>query len=962
VAQLLLLHLLAAALAPWLAKALRTKAFPVLALAPAVSFVWLVSVSNDVRAGNLPTQRISWVPGLGIDLDFRVTTLSWVLGLLVTGVGALVLLYCTWYFTDRDPTLWRFTSVFTAFAGAMLGLVLTDNLLVLYVFWELTTVFSYLLIGHNPASSTNRRAAMQALIVTTFGGLAMLVGIIILGVHHTYSISALIADPPPLDTLTVTAVVLLLVGALSKSALVPFHFWLPGAMAAPTPVSAYLHAAAMVKAGIYLVALLAPAFAGAPAWHALTVGLGLFTMLVGGWRALRQHDIKLLLAYGTVSQLGFIVAIAGLGTKASALSALALVIAHALFKSTLFLTVGVVDKCTGTRDLRELSGVGRRLLPVAVPATFAGLSMAGIVPLAGFVSKESALESLWEDVQTSAPLPAPWSWLTIIGVVAGSALTVAYTARFLWGTFATKPGVAPTPVKAAHPGFVLAPVLLGVACLLVGLLSPLESPWLLPYAVGFPVGAEPQSLALWHGLTVPLMLSLVSVAVGLVLFAQRDLVARVQSGVPSLVDGERGFARTLRWVDRGAVETTAVTQRGSLPIYLAGILIVFVALPGLAAVTRGTVPDVRLWDNPGQAVVGVVVVTAAVLVLVTRRRLTAVMLVGATGYGVSLLFILHGAPDLAITQMLVETVALVVFVLALRRLPTKFTRHPHSPSRTWRIALGVAVGASVGAIALVASGGRTAVPVSAGFPTEAYAFGHGKNIVNVTLVDIRAWDTLGEVSVLVAAATGIASLIFVRTRNTRLSRATSKSLPSTNASRGTWLHGGRTMRKEKRSVIFEVVTRLVFHIMLAASLFLLFAGHNQPGGGFAGGLVAGLALVVRYLAGGRYELDEAAPFDAGLLVGLGLLVAVGSALAPLAFGGTILETTAVDFTLPPWGEVHLVTSLVFDIGVYLIVVGMMLDIVRSLGTGIDRQIAEEEAAETEETDASAGGQAEVARP
>ncbi|GAB3880567.1 Na+/H+ antiporter subunit A [Terrabacter terrigena] len=941
-AQLLLLHLLAAVVAPWLAKVLRTKAFPVLAVTPAVSFAWLVSVSGDVRAGNLPTQRISWVPGLGIDLDFRLTTLSWVLALLVTGVGALVLLYCTWYFADRDPTLWRFTSVFTAFAGAMLGLVLTDNLLLLYVFWELTTVFSYLLIGHNPASSTNRRAAMQALVVTTFGGLAMLIGIIAVGVHHTYSISELLAHPPALDAVTVTALVLLLVGALSKSALVPFHFWLPGAMAAPTPVSAYLHAAAMVKAGIYLVALLAPGFAGAPAWHALTVGLGVFTMLVGGWRALRQHDIKLLLAYGTVSQLGFIVAIAGLGTKTSALSALALVIAHGLFKSTLFLTVGVVDKLTGTRDLRELSGVGRRLLPVSVPATLAALSMAGIVPLAGFVSKESALEALWQDVQTSTPLPAPWSWLSIAGVVAGSALTVAYTARFLWGAFATKPGLEPTAVKAAHPGFVLSPLLLGVGCLLLGLLSPLESPWLLPYAVSFPLGDAPPTLALWHGITVPLVLSVVSVATGLLLFARRDVVGRAQARVPALVDGERGFAHTLRWVDRGAVETTAVTQRGSLPIYLAAILIVFVALPGGAAATRGSLPPIRLWDNAGQVVVGAFMVVAALLVLVTRRRLTAVMLVGATGYGVSLLFILHGAPDLAITQMLVETVSLVVFVLALRRLPTKFTRHPHSPSRTWRIALGIAVGASVGLIALVASGGRTVDPVSVDFPREAYAFGHGKNIVNVTLVDIRAWDTLGEVSVLVAAATGIASLIFVRTRNTRLSRVTAKALPSSNPSRGTWLHGGRTMRKEKRSVIFEVVTRLVFHVMLAASLYLLFAGHNQPGGGFAGGLVAGLALVVRYLAGGRYELDEAAPFDAGLLVGLGLLVVVGSALAPLAFGGTILETTAVDFTLPPWGEVHLVTSLFFDIGVYLIVVGMMLDIVRSLGTGIDRQIADEE--------------------
>ncbi len=956
-AHLLILHLAAAVVAPLLARHLRAKAFAVLSLVPAVSFVWLLSVAGEVRDGHGPVEQVPWVPGLGLDLDFRLSTLQWVLALLVTGIGALVLLYCTWYFADDDPTIWRFSSVFTAFAGAMLGLVLTDNFLVLYVFWELTTVLSYLLIGHNPASSTNRRAAMQALVVTTFGGLAMLVGIIALGVHHTYSISGLLADPPPLDAVTVAAVVLLLVGALSKSALVPFHFWLPGAMAAPTPVSAYLHAAAMVKAGVYLVALLAPAFAGAPAWHVLTLGLGLLTMSVGGWRALRQNDIKLLLAYGTVSQLGFMVAVAGLGTRTAGLAALALVVAHALFKSTLFLTVGVVDKATGTRDLRELSGVGRRLLPVSVPATLAALSMAGVVPLAGFVSKESALESLWQDVETGVPLPSAYGGLAIAGVVVGSALTAAYTARFLWGAFATKPGAAPTRVKVPHPGFVLAPLLLGTASLLLGLLAPLESPWLMPYAETLPQGAPPEPLALWHGVTVPLLLSLLSIAVGLVLFWKRDLVARAQTGVPALVDGERSFARTLRWVDRGAVETTAVTQRGSLPIYLTGILLVFVLLPGLAAVTQGQLPSVRLWDNAGQAVVGLIVVAAAVLVLVTRRRLTAVMLVGVTGYGVSTLFIVHGAPDLAITQMLVETVSLVVFVLALRRLPTKFTRHPHSPARTWRLGLGLAVGCAVGAIALVASGGRSTDPVSAGFPTQAYEFGHGKNIVNVTLVDIRAWDTLGEVSVLVAAATGIASLIFVQTRNTRLSRASAKALPSSNPTRGTWLAGGRTMRKEKRSVIFEVVTRLVFHVMLAASLFLLFSGHNQPGGGFAGGLVAGLALVVRYLAGGRYELDEAAPFDAGLVVGLGLLVAVASALAPLAFGGTILETTAVDFTLWPWGEVHLVTSLFFDVGVYLIVVGMMLDIVRSLGTGIDRQIAEEAdagAPEDDTTPVSAG--------
>ena len=940
-AQLLLLHLVAAVLAPLLVRLLGRKAFLVLALAPASAFGWLVSISSAVRDGQGPTQHISWVPGLGVDLDFRVTTLSWVLGLLVTGVGALVLVYCAWYFKPDDDTLWRFTSVFTAFAGSMLGLVLTDNFLVLYIFWELTTVFSYLLIGHNPASSTNRRAAMQALLVTTFGGLAMLIGIIAIGVHHTYSISEFLASPPPLDGVLVAAIVLLLVGALSKSAIIPFHFWLPGAMAAPTPVSAYLHAAAMVKAGVYLVALLAPAFAGAPAWHALTVGLGLATMLLGGWRALRQHDLKLLLAYGTVSQLGFMVAISGVGTRAAALAALALIVGHALFKSTLFLTVGIIDRSTGTRDLRRLSGVGRRLLPVSIPAWLAALSMAGVTPLAGFVAKESALGALVDGIEEEAALSAPYGWLALAGVVLGSVLTVAYTARFLWGAFATKPDVPDTRLKVPHPGFVTAPLMLGVGSLLVGLTAPLESTFLMPYADLFTTGDAPEPLAVWHGATLPLALSILSLVAGVLLFVSREDVARAQARLPDMVDGERIFGRILRGVDRGAVEATAVTQRGSLPLYVMAIFMMFVLLPGGAAVLGGSVGSVRLWDSPAQLVVGAIVVSAALLVLFARRRVTSIMLVGVTGYGTAMTFILAGAPDLGITQMLVETVALVVFVLVLRRLPTKFTRHPQSPVRSWRLLLGVAVGLGVASLALVTTSARTQLPASEGFPKEAYAFGHGRNIVNVALVDIRAWDTMGEVSVLVVAATGIASLIFVRTRNARLSRATAKNLPPTEPSRGTWLHGGRTQRLGRRSVIFEVVTRLVFHVMLAASLFLLFAGHNQPGGGFAGGLVAGLALVIRYLAGGRYELDEAAPFDAGLLVGLGLLVVVTSALAPLAFGGTILETTALDFELPVWGEVHLVTSLFFDCGVYLIVVGMMLDIVRSLGSGIDRQVAEE---------------------
>ena len=428
---LLLAHFAAAAVAPGLAKFLNRRAFLVLALVPAAAFAWLLAQTGDVTAGRSIVEDIAWVPSLGMDFALRLGTLQWLLGLLVTGVGALALLYCAWYFKPDDPSLWRFTGVFTAFAGAMLGLVLADNLLALYIFWELTTVFSYTLIGHNPVRSANRRSATQALLVTTFGGLAMLIGTVIIGETSSYTISEMLASPPPAGALTTTAALLVLVGALTKSAQVPFHFWLPGAMAAPTPVSAYLHAASMVKAGIYLILLLEPIFADVPGWRPVLLVLGLWTMILGGWRALRQDDIKLLLAYGTVSQLGFMTVLAGVGTQAAGLAALALVLSHALFKSVLFFSVGIIDKGTGTRDLTQLHGLGRTAPVLAAAATLSAASMAGLPPLVGFVAKESALTAVIESAH--GPLSTTTGWLAVAGLVTGSVLTVAYSARFVWG-------------------------------------------------------------------------------------------------------------------------------------------------------------------------------------------------------------------------------------------------------------------------------------------------------------------------------------------------------------------------------------------------------------------------------------------------------------------------------------------------------------------------------------------------
>ncbi len=952
--SLVVAHFLAGALAPVVVRVLGRRGFLLLALVPLTAFGWALAKSGPVLAGGLPTQTFAWVPTLGLELALSMGTLQWAMVLLVSGVGCLVLGYCARYFADDEPGLGGFAGVLVAFAGAMLGLVLADDLLLLYVFWELTTVFSYLLIGFDPTSRASRNAAIQALLVTTAGGLAMLVGIVVLWAQAgTYRISEILADPPTGGPVTI-AVLLLVVGALSKSALLPFHFWLPGAMAAPTPVSAYLHAAAMVKAGIYLVALLAPAFALVPGWHGVLLTAGLATMLLGGWRALRQNDLKLLLAYGTVSQLGLLTVLVSLGTRSAAVAGVAMLTAHALFKASLFLAVGVIDKQTGTRDLRVLSGVGRAMPALAGGGLLAAASMAALPPMVAFVAKESAFGALL-DVSHGGDGTglAPWvGSLVVAGVTAGSALTVGYTARFAWGAFATKPGVPDTTAAPPSGGFVLAPALLGLLSLALGFLGGPGTRLLAPYGEQFPPGQHAPDLALWHGLGPALALSLVATTAGLLLFLARDHFGRLRVPLTSAASAQQSYRWVLRQLDRAAIEVTGLTQRGSTAVYLSVILTVVVVLLGWALLVdrAGLGHDLPgnlvRWDTPAQAVVGALVVAAAVLTARSRRRLRAVVLAGVTGYGTAMLFLLHGAPDLALTQILVETVSIVVFVLVLRRLPTYFTDRPLTRGRYWRMAIGALIAGVVTAVMLISAEARTAEPVSAAYPSEAVSFGGGRNIVNVTLVDIRAWDTMGELAVLIAAATGVASLVFLDPRRSPIRRVQDVArrrplLPGDIMRRPEWLRAGRTVEPERRSVIFEVVTRFIFHTIIVFSLWLLFTGHNSPGGGFAAGLVTGLALVVRYLAGGRYELDEAAPIHAGALLGAGLFVATASGLAPLALGGAVLQSAVVDLHLPVLGDLHLATSLFFDLGVYLVVIGLMLGLLRSLGSGIDDHIAED---------------------
>jgi multicomponent Na+:H+ antiporter subunit A len=919
---LLMTHALAAVVAPALVRAWGRRALYVLALVPAAACGWALTQTSRVRSGRTPVETYPWVPQLDTELALRLTTLPWLMVVLVGGIGAVVLAYSARYFARDDRGLGRFAAVFLAFAGAMTGLVVSDDLLVLYVFWELTTVFSYLLIGNDPEHGPGRRAAMQALLVTTLGGLAMLVGFVMLGQHAgTYRLSEITAEPPPSPGYLGAALGLILLGALSKSAIFPFGFWLPAAMTAPTPVSAYLHAASMVKAGIFLIAMLGPAFAADLPWRPVVLVGGVLALLSGAWAALRQHDLKLLLAYGTVSQLGLLAVVLGAGTRDAALAGTAMLLAHALFKAALFLVVGIIDHTAGTRDLRRLSGLGARRPVLAAVAVLAAASMGGVPPLAGFVGKEAMFAAF-----TGEPV-------VLVALVAGSALTVAYSLRFLWGAFARKPGVEATESAPAGPAFVAPAAFLALAGVAAGVAAPWIDKLLSPYADQYPAPVRPYHLALWHGPGLPLLLSATALAAGTLVFLARR-GRPVRPGSPR----DTAYARIMSAVDRAAVEVTGATQRGSLPFYVGVILVVMVAFGGatLLAGTPWSGP-VRLWDNPAQAVAGITVIVAAVFAARSRRRLTAMVLVGVSGYGIAVLFVLHGAPDLALTQFLVETVTIVMFVLVLRRLPAEFSARPLAVTRRLRGAIAVAVGIVTAGMAYAAVSGRQAVPISTAFPELAVSFGGGTNIVNVALVDIRAWDTMGEISVLVVAATGVASLIFRRTG--ALERRSAEQGRARTPVGGTagWLAAGDTSEARRQSIILQVVTRLMFHTVLLFSIYLLFTGHNTIGGGFAGGLVAGLALTVRYLAGGRHELNAAAPVDAGLLLGTGLLIAVGSGAVAMMFGGEVLQSALLDVHLPLLGDLHFATSVFFDIGVYLVVVAVVLEILRSLGAELDRQ-------------------------
>jgi len=735
------------------AERLGRRALLVVLAAPLAVVVWAVLEAGTILDEGI-SNRAEWVPGLGLSIDLRADAFTLLMIVLVSSIGSIVFAYA-WTYFEGSPVVGRVAGLLTLFAGAMLGVVLAADLLLLYVFWELTSITSYFLIGVQDADKEARAAAQHALLVTGFGGLVMLGGFVLLGQQAgTYRISELIAEPPT-GTITAVAVVLVLVGAFTKSAQYPFHSWLPGAMVAPTPISAYLHSAAMVKAGVYLIALLAPAFADVGVWRPLVVGVGLVTMVCGGLRALRPFDLKQLLAFGTISQLGFLVVLFGIGQPEATTAGCALILAHGIFKAALFMVVGIVDQEAGTRDVRALPVLGAGWRPTKVVAVVSAASMAAIPPLAGFIAKEEAYGALVDG--------GPGNRLVLAGIVGGSVLTVAYSLRLVWSLLwpdrvAAHDGPRPEVAHAPSRGFVAPAAVLAAASLVLGVV-PATWSWLVDDASQALDGEAGAHLELWHGFSAPLLLSLLTVALGTAVFWGRRPVAAAQARLALSHTGVDVYEAIVRQVLRFAAWVTSIVQSGSLPRYVAVVLLTAAVSTSVALLSGSWWSGWPAFvGSPEQVPVVALLVGGGVAATFARRRFVAALLLGTVGYGMALLFVLQGAPDLALTQFAVETLSVVVFLLVLRVLPDRFSLRRPAIAAPVRVGAAVVVGAFVVVMALATSGARTEPSVSDEISSVALPEGDGRNVVNVVLVDVRGLDTLGEVTVLVTVGLGVLAL------------------------------------------------------------------------------------------------------------------------------------------------------------------------------------------------------------
>lgn len=918
---LVLLPLAGAVLPVWFARLGRGSSALAAGAVAAASLALLLSLAPGVFAGEAVRVGWAWIPAVGLRASFMADGLGWFFAFLILAIGLLVVLYARHYLGPDDP-VGRFYAYLLLFMGSMLGIVLSDNLLLLLVFWEMTSLASFLLIGYRYDRPEGRQGAKMALIVTGAGGLALLGGILLLGqIAGTYELTELLAagDVVRESPLYLPALLLVAVGAFTKSAQFPFHFWLPHAMAAPTPVSAYLHSATMVKAGIFLLARLHPVLAGTTEWLFLVGGAGLATVLAGAYLAVLKHDLKSLLAFSTVSHLGIIVALLGFGTRAAMVAAVFHVLNHAAFKAALFMNAGIVDHEAGTRDVRRLGGLAAHMPVSAGLALLAGAAMAGVPPLNGFVSKEMFLD----ETLHAAGLPGleglPGAgWMLAAAGALAAVLGVAYSIRYVAEVyFGPEPGAYPEE----HPheprfGMQLPVGLLVVVCVAVGLAPQLTSGALVETAAGAALaGPAPEvHLALWHGVNLPLALSVLGVAGGALVWAGRRRLFALHDGPLPLPEAKRIFDGAVAVLERASERVTGRLQNGSLQSYLAVLVAVALALAAVPAATGAwsADPAAMLPLDAVSVAASVMLATGAVATVVLhRKRILAVVALSVVGLLVALAFVHFSAPDLALTQLSVEVVTIVLLLLALYYLPP-VSPVDDPPSR--RLRHGLLAGAAGAGMAAV-----TWFLLTQPFETisdfhlaRSVPGGGGSNVVNVILVDFRGFDTLGEITVLGIAALGIYALI------------DGLGLPSQWDPRD-------LDDEESHPLILLVITRILLPLALVVGVYLFLRGHQRPGGGFIAGLVVSVALILQFVAAGIGWSQARLREDYHPLIGTGLLLAGLTGTGAWLFGRPFLTSWHDHVHLPVVGDVELATAVLFDLGVFLTVVGVVMLILVNLG-------------------------------
>lgn len=913
-------------------------------------FLQVAVLFPQVTENQAIIQEIPWVPSIGINMIFRLDGYSWLFCMLVFGIGALVTLYARYYMSPQDPVP-RFFSFFLAFMGSMAGVVLSGNLIQLVLFWELTSFFSFMLIGYWYHRRDARRGARMALTVTGFGGLCLLAGVLILGhIVGSYEIEDVLASGDIIHNhrLYLPMLCLVLLGAFTKSAQFPFHFWLPRAMAAPTPVSAYLHSATMVKAGIYLLCRLWPVLSGTSEWFWIVSCVGAITLLLGGYAAMFQNDLKALLAYSTISHLGLITLLLGLNSSMAAVAAVFHTINHAIFKASLFMGAGIIDHETGTRDMRRLSGLIKAMPITGTLCFVAGAAMAGVPLLNGFLSKEMFFAETFY-LQSSTFL----SWtLPFVATIAG-VFSVAYSLRFTLDVFLGRPavGLPKEPHEPIH--WMRVPIeFFAALCLLIGIAPAFSVGAILANAATPVVGGHlpAYSLAIWHGLNTPLIMSIVAMIGGIYfyLILRRQIRLGVFAGVPfiSWINGAKVYSALLAYVTRFSQRLSWLFSTKRLQSQIALLLIAALAAGLMPLWTPEQGISLGLSNNASQPfpalfiflwITGIACAFGAAW-QAKFHRLASLIFLGVTGLAICLTFVFFSAPDLALTQLTVEVVTTILILLGLRWLPKPQANPEHTPSlgirgrRVRDLTIAVFCGTGIAALAYaMMTNPASQTKITDFYLQNALTEGGGANVVNVMLVDFRSFDTMGEIVVLGIVALTVYALLrrfrpakestYIPSQQTTAPADVSSDVENPAQAKDTAL--GYMM-------IPAVLARLVLPIATVLSIYFLLRGHNQPGGGFVAGLVFSAAFIVQYMIAGTQWVEARMRLFPQQLISLGWLLAILTGAGSLVLGYPLLTTHTAHLNLPLLGEIHIPSAAFFDLGVYALVIGATILILTAL--------------------------------